>query len=325
MKRVSAKTLLALIVIISITISHAYSVKAATDNAQGLQISPVLVEILADPGKTYSFKISILNVTTGDLLFKPIINDFQSKDDSGEPAIILDGTVPSTTLKGWISPIPDITVKAKKSVEVNVSITVPLNAEPGGHYGVVRFSGIAPALDKSGVSLAASAGPLVLVRVSGAVKESLVVKDFYAVRGKNRSVWFESSPVTFVEKITNTGNTHLKPVGNLVITNMFGGTTASLKINDEKGNVLPSGTRSFSQKLESKRMFGRYTAKLALAYGSTGQALTGTITFWVIPYKLILLSLATLIILFIAIKNLIGKYNRAVIKKALNETNKKEK
>lgn len=325
MKRVSAKTLLALIVIISITINHAYSAKAATDNAQGLQISPVLVDILADPGKTYSFKISILNVTTGDLLFKPIINDFQSKNDSGEPDIILDGTVPSTTLKGWISPIPDITVKAKKSVEVNVSISVPVGAEPGGHYGVVRFSGIAPALDKSGVSLAASAGPLILLRVSGAVTEKLVVKDFYTVRGKNRNVWFESSPITFIEKITNTGNIHLKPVGNLVVTNMFGNTVASLKVNDEKGNILPSGTRSFSQKLESKIMFGRYTANLALAYGTTGQALTSTISFWVIPYKIIILSLATLIILFMAIKNMIRKYNRAVIKKALGETKKKTK
>lgn len=314
--------LLAIFIICTCWLGNIHFTNAASDNAHGLQISPVKVNILADPGKTYNFKISILNVTTGSLIFKPNINDFKSKDETGEPEIIMDDSAPGTTIKSWISPLNDIFLKAKQSVNVNVTVTVPPDASPGGHYGVIRFSGIPPELEQSGVALAASAGPLVLIRVSGNINESLYLKEFFTSRGDQRSAWFENAPIYFSERIHNNGNIHLNPIGDVVVTNILGKHVATLKVNEQDGSILPESTRRFDQKLEKNRMFGRYTAKIALAYGTTGQVLMGTTTFWVIPYKIILLAIAILGSLILTIKRMMKKYNAKIIQRAKDEIQK---
>ena len=49
-------------------------------------------------------------------------------------------------------------------------------------------------------------------------------------------------------------------------------------------------------------MLGRYKAQINAAYGTTGQLLTATLFFWVLPYKLIALALAIVIVIILLIK-----------------------
>ncbi len=293
------------------------AVKAAPSVAQGLQISPVIIELNADKGKTYNLKMSILNVTTGDLVFKSFVNDFRAKDETGNPAVLLKSDLPqSASVISWVQPIGSISLAAKQSKTLIVPVTVPANAEAGGHYGVIRFSGTAPAEEQTGVSLAASAGVLLLVRVSGEIKENLQLTSFFTQTSSKSGSWFESKPITFVERITNTGNVHVKPIGDLVVTNMFGKQVATLKVNNTKGNILPSSTRRFEQFWSKKWLFGKYTAAVNLAYGTQGKVLIGSVTFWVIPYKAIAALILLIVVLVIVFRWLLKRYNRWVIKKA---------
>ena len=193
---------------------------------------------------------------------------------------------------------------------------MPPNAEAGGHYGVIRFSGTAPELQKNGVSLAASAGVLLLVRVSGNSTEQLNFKEFFTQRGDQRRSWFENGPITFVERIDNSGNVHVAPHGSLIVKNMFGKNVAELKVNDKTGNILPSSIRRFEQTFNKSRLFGKYTASVSLAYGTQGKVVSSSLTFWVIPYKAILAVLLILVLLILVIRQLIKRYNRWVIRKA---------
>ncbi len=68
-----------------------------------------------------------------------------------------------------------------KSLPLNIE--VPASAAPGGYFGVVRFTGTAPELKGTGVSLSASLGSLVLVRVNGNAKEKLDVAEFSVNQG----------------------------------------------------------------------------------------------------------------------------------------------
>lgn len=293
------------------------SALAATDAAQGLQISPVVINLNADKGKTYDLKISVTNVTTGDLLFNSYVNDFKSKDETGNPDILLSSNLPPTaSIVSWVQPIGQIPLKSGERSDLDVIVNVPANAESGGHYGIIRFSGTAPQQKQNNVALAASAGVLVLVRVSGQITESLKLSDFYTQHGSTRTSMFATGPIGFVERVTNTGNVHVAPTGNIVITNMLGKNVGTLKVNATRGNVLPSSTRRFEQSLNKKWLFGKYTAAISLAYGTQGKVLLGTTTFWVIPWVQLLIGLAILIVFVLLLRWIIKRYNKWVVKKA---------
>jgi hypothetical protein len=80
--------------------------------------------------------------------------------------------------------------------------------------------------------------------------------------------------------------------------------------------VLPQSIRRFDQSLEGKRLFGKYKATLTLNYGDPQQKIEQSITFWVIPYKLIIIIILLLVALVFGIKFAVSRYNRHIIKKA---------
>lgn len=286
--------------------------------AQGIQISPVLVELNADKNRSYTLTLTVTNVTAGTLDLTSEVNDFRAKDETGNPEVIIGGEPDnaSYSFAQWVEPIPDITLKSKESRVITAEVNVPDNAEAGGHYGVIRFSGTPPGQSPDNVSMSASVGCLVLTRVAGEINESLDLSDLFVAQNDQEGGTFERGPVNIVERITNTGNVHLKPVGNAVVKNMFGKTIASLQINNTGGNVLPDSTRRFEQTLENKNMLGRYSVEVDMAYGTTGGVLLGNTTFWVIPYKLIILLLVIIALLIWLSRRGLKRYHKRIIRKA---------
>ena len=287
------------------------------DAANGLEISPVLVELNTEPVGSYNVNIKVRNVTKSTLFFSTSVDDFGAKNESGEPNIVLeeDGEPLPTSIKSWVEPIPAFTLVPNEEYEVNATINVPEGAEPGGHYGVIRFSGHTSSDDNGNVGLVASAGTLILARVRGDAKESLDLASFEATKNGRAGLIFESGPITFVSRFTNSGSVHLKPIGQIEIKDSFGGIVASLPVNDAKGNVLPSSTRRFETTLDESWMFGRYTADISIAYGTTGQAIVRTINFWVIPWKIVLAVVLFAGTLIYILKMVLQRYNSYIIKK----------
>ena len=65
-------------------------------------------------------------------------------------------------------------------------------------------------------------------------------------------------------------------------------------------------------------MFGRYTARLEANYGYGNKALSGSFSFWVIPYKLILITLISLTVLIFLIRKGLKRYNEKIINNAMH-------
>lgn len=318
--------LIALVTAVTIIAPAVQAQSADLNAAQGAQISPALVELNAEKGKTYTLKIKVTNVTLTKLVYSTSVNDFEAKDETGSPSVLLDGNLPpSASVVDWVSTASEFTLDTREAREITVAVTVPDDAEPGGHYGVVRFSGRAPELESSGVGLAASTGMLLLIRVSGDIAESASLASFYTANGGNQTFFFETPPIEFITRIKNDGNIHVKPTGNIEVRDAFGNSVASIPVNDTKSNVLPGSIRRFEGEYKSDWMFGMYAADLTLGYGTTGQAITNTITFWVIPYKLLLVCLLVLVTLLFIASRLIRVYNKHIIAKAKNENNSKNK
>lgn len=319
-----------LVVALLISLFGTYSVASAqsfdANAAQGIQISPASVELNAEKGKTYTLKIKVLNVTSSDLTYTTSTHDFGAQGETGSPRIFPDGYLPAgASVTSWISAIDQFTLHGHEPRQFNVTVTIPSNAEPGGHYGVLSFSGKASETSNPSVGLTATTGLLILIRVDGAITEKLSLASFTAEQGGKQHSFFEASPINFVTRLKNEGNVHVKPVGSIQIHDMFGGLVATLPVNAAIGNVLPTSIRRFDSQLTKDWMIGRYNADLTLGYGTTGQAITNTISFWVIPYKLILAVLFILLTVVFILARMIKVYNRHIIAKSKNEKTTKNK
>ena len=291
---------------------------ATASPGQGLEISPPVIELSADPGQTVTTTIRVRNVANGDLIAKGRADDFGAGDDeSGQPKLLLDETGATRySLKYWVSNVPDLRLAAGELKSTTITIKVPANAEPGGHFGVVRFTAVPPDLAGTGVALSASVGTLVLLRVSGAITDKVSLAEFSAGQNDQKHSFFEHGPVDFIVRVKNEGSVHEKVQGTIAVTGMFGQKMGNVAVNDKGGNVLPGSIRKFQQTLGTKALFGYYTAQLNLTYLDGKNKLTGKLGFWVIPWKLILLALVGLAVLGWLLRLGIKRYNAHIIAQA---------
>lgn len=290
---------------------------------QALEIAPPVIYLNADPGQTIKTKIYLRNISGGDLIVTGEANDFVADGEQGTPKILLDNNSSSKeqdpySLKNWIHPPNSLLLVPKEIKTMDVAITVPANASPGGHYGVIRFTGTPPSLRGTGVSLSASLGSLVLLTVSGKIKENLTIKEFSVNHKGKTGTMFESAPLTFVSRLNNSGNVHEQPSGIITIKDMFGKTLAAMTVNQPPKSILPQSTRRFESALDKtvigkKRLFGRYHASLKLTYGKDKKVLTRDISFWVIPWKLVAIAIAAIIAAFFALRYGLRRYNDYII------------
>ena len=180
---------------------------------QALEISPPVLTLTADPGETLRTRVLIRNVASTDLIVTGESNDFVAEGEGGVPKILLeeeDETSPYS-MKDWIVIPGSVRLVPREIKAMNLTIRVPRDASPGGHYGVIRFTGTPPNLDGQGVSLSASLGSLILLSVSGDITEQLSVKEFSVNKGGKTGNFFESTPLNLVQRITNNGNIHSSP------------------------------------------------------------------------------------------------------------------
>lgn len=294
------------------------------ENGQALEIAPPVISLKADPGQTITTQISLRDVSRNSLIVKSQINDFVAADENGTPNLILEDEEEVDniySLKNWIDPFQDMTLEPKEIKNLPVTIRVPKDAAPGGYYGVVRFTATAPELQETGVSLSASLGALILVRVNGDVKQSVAIEEFSLSDDTRTGTLFESTPLNFIVRIKNNGNVHEQPVGQITITDMFNNTVAKVNVNLEKRNILPDSIRRFESSLDksvlgNKKLFGRYKAELKVTYGDNSEVVTSNLEFWIIPYRLIILFSIAFVTGFILLRFSIKKYNAHIIKKA---------
>jgi len=297
----------------------------SAESGQAFSISPPVVELKANRGDEANITIKLTNLSSGPLSIAVETNDFGAKNETGEPNIIFDDSGKDSiyTLKDWVVIPNDFTIQSKETRSVTFPITIPANAEPGGHYGVIRFTGTTAGGDSQQVALSASIGSLVLLQVNGTITTSASIEDFYTANADfSKNSFFESSPLQVVSRIKNTGNVHIKPTGTVEITDMFGKKISTIRMNgdpnDEKnrpGSILPQSIRRFNSELKDMQLFGRYTATMKLTYGD-GKTLEKSTEVWVVPYRQILIVLAVLAILAVGLVFGLKRYNAYIIKKA---------
>lgn len=291
-----------------------------TGSSVGIEVSSPLYEYTIQPGKVQQDIIKIKNVGSDQQTYYPEVLDFKSDNKSGTALFLKkDETSGTYSLAKWISVSTEaITLTPNQSTAINFNITVPADAEPGGHYAGILFSTQPP--DPTGsnqIGLASKVGSLILVRVAGDAKESAVIKSFTSDRES-----YDTANVNFTTTITNSGGVHLQPKGVITVKNIFGGQVAAVNVNQLSANVLPGSDRIFESVWKDPGFkFGYYTATVVLSYGNPAQTISAQTSFWIIPWMTLLVILIVLILVIAVLYFGIKKYNAWIISKAQKQTN----
>jgi hypothetical protein len=316
--------------VLLLVLAPAFASAASTSaTGNGLKVSPVRTDLTIEPGNTQTVTITVQNVTGSTATFQAIINDFvaTSGNETGQPDLILDPNkyAPSHSLKRFVAPVPDVTLAAGESKEVKVNISVPTNAAGGGYFGAVRFAPAGSSDAGKNVTLSASVGSLILVKVPGNIKEQLTLETFDVRQGDpNKAgasgLFMSGKDLNAVARFKNSGDVQEQPFGKVVLKK-GGKVIASSEINntDPRGNVLPDSIRRFSVSLDKASGWGKYTVEGNFGYGTKGQLLSATTSFYVIPVLLIVLvvlAVAVLLFLIFGLPRLIKRYNQRVLRKA---------
>ncbi len=276
-----------------------FPVEIKAQSALGLSAIPPRLEVTIKPGEYVTKEIKIRNESSVERIINTEVVDFIVADDKGTPVQLKDVANDNRwAASSWIHVGRQTKIKPGETKSVMVTIVVPEDATPGGHYAMILHNPNNEAVlleSGSAAAIETNVGTLVYITVPGVIKQDARVDYFTAPKFQ------EYGPINFKSAITNLSDIHIKPIGTISITNLFGGKTANLTFNDKDYNIFPATKRTFDNKLDRKFLFGRYKASLNATYGTAGGVLAATVFFWVIPWRLLLLIAAAILIVILLI------------------------
>jgi len=297
-----------LLILLALFVS--FTLKTYAADKTNISISPLIFDLSTNPGDSTTNELLIRNSGKEPMMISVEAQDFVAKGEEGDISLTEKSTY---SLASWVqTDSQKFVLDGGQNKRVKFIIRVPYNAEPGGHYASV-YAHISPTLNnaQSGTGIGQKIGALVLLKVAGPVKENAIVETFKTTKGN-----YSKGPVDFDIRIKNTGSVHLKPKGVIAITNIFGKKVAD--VQTEQKNVLPGAIRHMKSEWKNTPRFGKYTATLLSYYGTDNKQLTAATTFWIIPWKTILIW-AIIVLVFIVLiyfgRDRIKNASKALIKK----------
>lgn len=296
---------------------------------EGIKISPVRIEDMADPGQVLHRTIKVTNDSDSAKTLYAYIRDFKADGEEGAAKLMAPGTGDETSLAFWIKTDMDGTdFGPHEEKEIPFTIEIPATIGPGGYYGAIVFGTQAPKIQGEGaergaaIAIAQQTGALILLQVAGDAKEEASFREFTTDKE------FYSTPfdVKFLARIENLGNVHLKPRGTITIKNMFGKDSSIVQVNDRGVNILPKSIRRFETSWKGDFAVGRYKAVIALSYGTAvsdgGQGMQSLVQekyFWIFPWKIIIPGLLGIAFIGGLIALFLKFYKSRAVKKAMEE------
>ncbi|TSC60754.1 MAG: hypothetical protein G01um1014107_250 [Parcubacteria group bacterium Gr01-1014_107] len=284
-----------------------FSVEKLSDagESRDFVVGPGKVEIVLNPGEERTVDLKVSNRMGVERTFLIEIEDFIGSQDPAQTVVLLGDVRGPYSLKDYLKvPAFEFTLEHGERATVPVTISIPADEEPGGRYGSVIISTVTEKgekLSSASAAVISRIGTLFFVRVSGEAEESGILRSF---RTKNGKKFFSKSPMEFEILYENSGSVHLNPYGEVRIKNILGKEVGAVFI--DPWFTMPDSLRLREISWEKNPLFGFYTAEASINRGYQNIIDHDQFSFLVLPWKLILVSLA-LIFIFILILRFIFK------------------
>jgi hypothetical protein len=265
------------------------------DSKQSLEVSPPTQELAVDPGKTVTLKAKLRNISNQTLPIKVRIESFVASGEEGQVALAESDP---NSVANWTKLSPkSFTLAPGETEEVTATIKIPKTGIVGGQNGSIIFSATSGSSEKNAASVSQEVASLFLLRINGNEDERLVLNSLTAKQ------FSEYGPVPMILKFENAGNVFVKPYGLINVTDMFGQRVTDIVVPGQ--NILPGAIRNIHSSLDRKFLIGKYKAIAIMYYGTTkNHTLTAETSFYVIPYKAILILAGVLLFLYMIRKRL---------------------
>lgn len=282
--------------------TNAIAQDGQTEPGSGLSVFPTRFERTIEPGASGTIQATVKNVTSAGIVAVPVINDFESDDDTGTPRIIFEDKNDTPSIKPFFGELGSFPIPPGEAVTIEFDISLPADTPAGGYYGVLRFVATpegSEGTDTGQVALTASIAVPVLIEVPGEVTEQIQLRNILFYRNNIAGTFFTVKPEQLGVQIINQGNGFSKPFGTVTVTNPLGDEIMNYELNNSnpRSNVLPDSTRSFRSDLEGVKIPGRYTATADVSFGNGGEVLRMSKAFWYLPYWFVGLLIVVLSLL----------------------------
>lgn len=275
--------------------------------------APTNEKLQLEPGEVYEDNFTVWNLETSETTYYVKVSSFRQIQNQPGSAIFLteeeDENNPYSA-SSWVDVEEEVLeLIPNRNVTVDYTITVPDELAPGEYSAEIYFvSEEAEELGATATYSVLSSGIPILITVGDDYAESAEVIDFYSTK----KIYEKPSFATLITRIQNLGDTHITPKGDIVLTNIFKQEVGRIVFNETNQSILRgnSGIYDSTWNLEKyindgKVALGPITAETIILYRRNNpgfSVLEATASFWIIPWKLIILILTVIIVVYVVLK-----------------------
>ncbi len=291
--------------------------RAQNSDPEALNIttSPLPISLVAQPGETVKTELRVKNSGTKPETLKVGLMKFAAYGEEGKPE--LKDREPGDDYFDWVSfSTTQFSALPNEWKDLTMTITIPSSAA-FGYYYAVTFQRANPKNPQDAQATAILGGSATLVLLD--VQSPNARRELQLTGFSTSKRTYEFLPASFTIKLKNVGNVHAAPTGTIYISR-GSEQIDTIKVNDGKGNILPSSGRIFTaewmngfpnyedkvangvvvqkngqaEKVLSWKLsqlknirIGKYTAHLTMVYddGQRDVPLDAQVDFWVIPWR----------------------------------------
>lgn len=315
----------ALIGSLAIVSAPSVGAQASQTGTFSIQLTPSPLVQTVKPGVKTTVPVTIRNNGTSSESLKAEIRHFTFNNADGSVAI--DDSA-AADLSNWVKfSSPTFTVTPGQEFTQNVSLNFPKDSGFSYSFVIIFSRQSQPTVVSGGRLVQGSIADFALVNIDrpGATK-ALELSSFKSSAGV-----YEYVPADLSITLKNSGNTIVQPLGNLFISRgKSDDPISTLPFNANQSYILPGTTRTINASWNdgfphyetttasdgstkkqavwnwgdlSKFRIGQYTARVVAVYnnGSYDVPLNASTTFWIIPWKILLVALAIVLIFLFGI------------------------
>jgi len=280
----------------------------------GIKVSPTKVDLVVDRGQVAEEVISVENQGDGVARIRAYAMDF-SIDEESNFAFYEPGHESYSCARWLTLNEAEFDLNPGATKEVKVTVAVPDEVEPGGHYAALFFeTALLEAPPGVSVTIAGRIPSLFYLTIPGAT-EAEVFSDAEIV-SLLLPGWVEKGPVETGVVVRNTGNIHLTIAAKVYFSGFRGENIGELDLGQVV--VLPHSERIMKGRWEKIPLFSRVKASVVIGYfNQQGELVnkTKTADFWIIPWKLVTIIVVALGLLILLIWRLRKRYRLRIERK----------
>ncbi len=275
--------------------------------------APTNEKLQLEPGEVYEDNFTVWNLESSATTYYVQVSSFRQVQNQPGSAIYLSDEEDEKnpySASSWVEvDQTELELIPNRNVTVDYTITVPENVTLGEYTAEIYFTSEDPETQQETAtySLLASGIPI-LITIGDEFAESAEILEFYSTK----KIYEKPNYTTLITRIQNLGDTHITPKGDIVLTNLFKQEVGRIAFNEQNQSILRdnSGIYETNWDLEKyindgKLAIGPITAQTVILFRRTNPGfavLDAITTFWIIPWKLIILIVTVIIVMYVVFK-----------------------